>query len=114
MITTIKDGLRWLYDNVLIPLSKWTIENLLPAFLNLLSGALKVLNPLITAFKPIFEWFWNNFLEPIAKWTGGIIIDILNLLANALTRIGNWMSENQSVVTGMEIAVLGFSVHGKL
>jgi phage-related protein len=108
LITTIKDGLRWLYDNVLIPLSKWTIENLLPAFLNLLSGALKVLNPLITAFKPIFEWFWNNFLEPIAKWTGGIIIDTLNLLANALTRIGNWMSENQSVVTGMEIAVLGF------
>ena len=74
----------------------------------MLSGALKVLNPLITAFKPIFEWFWNYYLEPIAKWTGGIIIDTLNLLANALTRIGNWMSENQSVVTGMEIAVLGF------
>lgn len=108
LITTIKDGLKWLYDNVLVPLAKWTIQDLLPAILNLIAGALTVLNPLITAFKPIFQWFWNNFLEPIAKWTGGMIVDTLNLLANVLTKIGNWMSDNQSVVTGMEIAVLGF------
>lgn len=108
LITTIKDGLKWLYDNVLVPLAKWTIQDLLPAFLNLIAGALTVLNPLITAFEPIFQWFWNNFLEPVAKWTGGVIVDTLNLLADVLTEIGNWMSNNQSVVTGMEIAVLGF------
>ena len=108
LITTIKDGLKWLYDNVLVPLAKWTIQDLLPAFLNLVAGALTVLNPLITAFEPIFQWFWNNFLEPVAKWTGGVIVDTLNLLADVLTKIGNWMSNNQSVVTGMESAVLGF------
>lgn len=108
LITTIKDGLKWLYDNVLVPLAKWTIQDLLPAFLNLVAGALTVLNPLITAFEPIFQWFWNNFLEPVAKWTGGVIVDTLNLVADALTRVGDWMSNNQSVVTGMEIAVLGF------
>lgn len=108
IITNIKDGLKWFYDNVLVPLAKWTIQDLLPAFLNLLAGALKVLNPLIEAFEPIFQWFWNNFLEPIAKWTGGVIVNTLNGLANILTNIGNWMAENQSVVTGMEIAVLGF------
>lgn len=108
LITTIKDGLKWLYDNVLVPLAKWTIQDLLPAFLNLVAGALTVLNPLITAFEPIFQWFWNNFLEPVAKWTGGVIVDTLNLLSDALTKIGDWMSNNQSVVTGMEIAILGF------
>lgn len=108
IITNIKDGLKWFYDNVLVPLAKWTIQDLLPAFLNLLAGALKVLNPLIEAFEPIFQWFWNNFLEPIATWTGGVIVNTLNGLADILTNIGNWMSENQSVVTGMEVAVLGF------
>ncbi len=108
LITTIKDGLKWLYDNVLIPLASWTIQDLLPSFLNLIAGALTVLNPLLTAFQPIFQWFWNNFLEPIAKWTGGTIVGTLNLVAEALTKIGNWMSENQGVVTGMETAVLGF------
>ena len=66
------------------------------------------MNPLIEAFEPIFQWFWNNFLEPIATWTGGVIVNTLNGLADILTNIGNWMSENQSVVTGMEAAVLGF------
>lgn len=108
IITNIKDGLKWFYDNVLVPLAKWTIQDLLPAFLNLLAGTLKVLNPLIEAFKPIFQWFWDNFLEPIANWTGGVIVNTLNGLADILTNIGNWMSENQDVVTGMEIAVLGF------
>lgn len=108
LITNIKDGLKWLYDNVLVPLAKWTIQDLLPAFLNLVAGALKVLNPLIEAFKPIFQWFWDNFLQPIATWTGGVIVDTLNGLADILTRIGNWMSDNKQTVTNMEIAVLGF------
>lgn len=108
LITNIKDGLKWLYDNVLVPLAKWTIQDLLPAFLNLVAGALKVLNPLIEAFKPIFKWFWDNFLQPIATWTGGVIVNTLNGLADILTTIGNWMSDNKQTVTNMEIAVLGF------
>lgn len=108
IITNVKDGLKWLYDNVLVPLGKWTIQDFLPSFLNLVAGELKVLNPLIEAFKPIFQWFWDNFLKPVAEWTGGAIVDTLNLLADTLSRIGNWMSENQSVVTEMEKAVLGF------
>lgn len=108
IITNVKDGLKWLYDNILVPLGKWTIQDFLPSFLNLVAGALKVLNPLIEAFKPIFQWLWDNFLKPIAEWTGGVIVDTLNLLADVLSRIGDWMSENQGVVTGMETAVLGF------
>lgn len=106
-------GLEWLYFNVLVPLAQWTIEDLVPAFLNLLSGALKILNPLIEGFKPIFQWFWDNFLQPIASWTGGVIVDTLNGLADILGNIGDWMSENKSVVTDMEIAVIAFFVAWK-
>ena len=108
IIDNIAKGLKWFYDNVLVPLSKWTIEKLLPSFLNLLAASLRVLNPLINGFKPIFLWFWDNFLQPIAKWTGGIIIDVLTKLTAKLENIGNWMSKNQATVTKMEIAVLGF------
>jgi len=101
-------GLEWLYFNILVPLARWTIEDLLPAFLNLLSGALKVLNPLIEASKPLFQWLWDNFLQPIASWTGGTIVKILNNLAEELDKIGKWMSDNKKTVTDMEKAVLGF------
>ncbi len=108
LIDNIGQALLWFYDNVLVPLAKYTIEDLLPAFLDVLAGTIKVLNQLLEAFKPIFMWFWDNFLQPIAQWTGGIIVDVLNAVADALDKIGNWMSDNQSTVTNMEIAVLGF------
>lgn len=108
LISNIKDGLKWMYDNVLVPIAKWTIQDVVPGFLNLIAGALKVLNPLIDAFKPIFGWFWNNFLQPIASWTGGVIVNTLNTLADILSKIGEWMSNNKQVVTNMEIALIGF------
>lgn len=108
IITNVKNGLKWLYDNVLVPIAKWTIQDLLPSFLNLIAGALKVLNPLIEAFEPIFQWFWSSFLEPIATWTGGVIVDTLNGLADVLSKIGDWMLTNQSIVTGITSAIVVF------
>lgn len=104
----VGNGLLWFYDNVLLKLAAWTINDVLPAFLDLIAGALKILNQVITAFEPVFQWFWNNFLEPIAKWTGGVIVDTLNLIASALSKIGDWMGNNQETVAGMEIAILSF------
>ena len=102
---TIWKGLEWAYFNILVPLAKWTIEDLLPAFLNLLSGALKVLNPILEAFGNIFEPIWNKVLEPIAKWTGGVIVDVMNGVADALSKVGDWMSNNQGVVDTMVASI---------
>ena len=114
IIDKIGSALKWLLDNALAPLAKWTIEDALPAFMNLLSGALTVLNPLIESFKPLFEWLWVNFLQPIAVWTGGIIVDTLNLLADALTRIGEWMTANQPIVDAITLSIVSFFAAWKL
>lgn len=94
----IGSGLEWLYFNILVPLAKWTIEDALPAFLNLLSGALDILNPILESFGNIFQPVWDNLLQPLASWTGGIVIDALNGIADALSSIGDWMSNNQETV----------------
>lgn len=98
-------GLQWLYLNVLVPLAKWTIEDLLPAFLDLLSGAIKVITEVIKAFAPFAGWLWDNFLKPIASWTGGIIVSVLSALADILARIATWMSNNQKTVATMATTV---------
>lgn len=95
---TLFAGLEWAYFNILVPLAKWTIEDLLPAFLDLLSGALKVLNPILISFGNIFEPIWNNLLKPLLSWTGGIIVDVIEGVAKALSKVGDWMSDNQGVV----------------
>ena len=105
---TIWDGLKWGYENLLKPLAKWTITELLPSFLNLTAGALRVLNPLLKGFMSVGKWLLEKFLIPIAKWTGGVVVSILNNLGKSLTNIGNWMSRNQSVVNAMTGVILAF------
>ncbi len=108
IIETVGSALRWLYDNVLLPLGTWTISSLIPAFFDLLAGVLTVLDPILKSFQPSFQWLWDNALQPIATWTGGIIVSVLENLATVLTTIGDWMSSHQSVIDGITTSILLF------
>lgn len=88
-------GLLWFKDNILIPLGKWTITKVVPAFIDILAGALKVLNSVIEALKPLFQWLWDNMLQPLAEWTGGVIISVLEGIGTMLDNISTWIDENQ-------------------
>ncbi len=114
VITSIGEGLRWFYDNILVPFGTWVMTEAVPAFFNLLTGTFTVLNPLLQAFAPLGEWLWTNFLQPIAAWTGDAFVVSINLVADALASIGNWMSENKSTVEGMAIAIAAFFAAWKL
>lgn len=103
---TLFDGLKWAWDNVLVPLSQWTIGDLLPAFLNAVSGALTVLSPIIEDTKDVLTWLVDNFLSPVASFTGGIIVDLLNGIGDALS----WIGKHQvavAIIEGLGIAIVG-------
>jgi len=114
LINTISDALKSFYDNVLVPFGNWAIGDALPAFLNLLAGALKVLNPLVESFKPLVKFLWDEFLKPIASWTGGVIVAVIEELAGALTRVGDWMSKNKPIIEGVTTATVAFFIAWKL
>ena len=99
-------GLEWAWVNIFVPLAKWTIEDLLPAFLDTLTAALNALNAVITALKPVAVWLWENFLKPVAEWTGGVIIEALGWLKEKLEGVSTWISENQELVQKIGTAVL--------
>ena len=102
-------GLEWAWHNLLVPLAAWTVEDLLPAFLELLSGALQVLNGVIIALKPMASWLWENFLKPIAQWTGDAIIDGLHWMTEKLEKFSGWIAENQSLVQALVVLIGGLS-----
>lgn len=101
-------GLSWAYNNVLVPLATWTVEDAAPAFLNLLASAAGVLGAALSALQPLASWLWTNFLVPVATWTGGAIVSVLEGLATALQGISGWISQNQGLVQGMTIVVAAF------
>ena len=101
----IGDGLEWFYENVLLPLAKFTIEDIIPSFLDTLSGALDFLNGIIVGLKPAFKWLWDNFLKPVAEWTGGVIVEVLKKISDGLSGIGDWISKHSEGFSNFVIAV---------
>jgi phage-related protein len=91
---TIWAGLKWAWDNILVPLGEWVITDLLPAFLDLLASVLGVLNEVLIAFAPSAESFFTDFLLPLAEWVGGAIIGFLEWLTIKLNELAVWIREN--------------------
>ncbi len=101
-------GLEWAYYNLFVPLASWTIEDFLPVFLDVFAGGLRVLTAALEALAPLGQWLWDSFLQPIASWTGGVIVDVLNLIADGLDRIADWISDNQTAVQVAAVTVAAF------
>jgi len=105
---TIWEGLKWAWDNILVPLGAWVISDLLPVFLDLLAGAADVLNEALIALAPIWQGFWDNFLKPLAEWAGSAIIDFLGWLTEKLYLLAAWIKENPSKFQDFIVIMLIF------
>lgn len=105
----VGEGLLWFWENVLAPLGAWTMSNVVPVFLDILAGAISILNNTIDALKPLGQWLWDNFLLPVAKWTGGVIVDVLESISGVLKGIGDWIKDHQKAVETFAIIVGSFA-----
>lgn len=94
----VGEGLLWFWENVLVPLGTWTMNEVVPRFLNILAEAIRVLNSVIEVLKPLAIWLWENFLLPLARWTGGAIIDILDGIAHAFSKIADYIDGIKDII----------------
>lgn len=107
ILSDVLDGLGWIYENILLPIAKWAIENIIPVAIDVISAAFGLLGGVIDALKPALQWLWDDILQPIASWTGGVIVSVLEAVAGVLERIGDFISRHQA---GFSNFVLAFSV----
>lgn len=80
------------YEDVLLPLASWTIEDAAPACIDLLSAALKTLRDVLD---PVWEGLKKllDHLKPVAEFIGDVVIDCLNGLKNIFEKVGNTFQE---------------------
>jgi tape measure domain-containing protein len=109
LLTNVGEGLKWFWENILVPFGTWTLTEAIPAFFDLLASVLSVLNPILEALAPLGRWLWEEFLKPAAEWTGQAIVDGINWLADALKRVGDWISEHSGLVETFAIIVGSFA-----
>lgn len=101
-------GLAWFWENVLLPIAGWTIQEAVPAFLDLLSAAIGTVNEVIEALKPLAGWLFDTFLKPLGEWTGDLVIAALKTLTDLLSRFGDWISEHQGIVEAFTVVIGSF------
>ena len=108
IVSDVGNLLLWFLNNVLLPIAKWGLEQALPAVFDLIAAALKAIHSVIDALKPVGIWLWEEFLQPLGEWTGGVIIAALEKIVEWLTRFSDWVSQNQTLVENITLAVLAF------
>ncbi len=111
------DGIEWAYKNVLLPLAKFAITDLIPEFFNLLAAALKVVHSVVKAAKPVLGWLFDDFIKPLAKVAGFVIIESLKLLTKALEGLSDWVDKHQTavkVMTGTLLTLFGIKIAGSV
>ena len=108
VILAIGNLLLWFLNNVLLPITKWGLEQGLPEVFELIAASLDLLYSVIETLAPTAEWFWNTFLQPFGEWSGKVIIAALKKLVTALLKFSDWIYENQSLVESATVAVLAF------
>ena len=104
----IGDGLVWFYENALLPIAGWTIQEAVPAFLDLLTAAIGAVNEAINALEPAGQWLWDNFLQPLGEWAGDTVIEALRTLTGLLEDLGSWIGEHQVGFQAITITLLTF------
>lgn len=89
----VGSGLVWLWENALVPLGTWTLNNAVPLFLDGLSTVLDILNSVIEVIKPGVLWLWDNLLLPVAQWTGSTVISALRTIIDTIAELVNKLTE---------------------
>ena len=92
-----KSVLKTFYEDALVPIASWYIEDYLPVWINACATAFDFLNTVLDAVWPILETVWNDFLLPLGKWTGGVIIDVINAIGSVINWLGGIIQKNSKM-----------------
>lgn len=63
------DIILWGIEEVIVPLTEFTVEEVLPRFFETLSKALRLFKTILDEGFKIFKQFYDEFLKPIAEYT---------------------------------------------
>lgn len=80
-------GLDWAYHNLFVPLAEFTIEEVLPRFLDILSEAVDGLTTILDCAKSVWQTFYEKCLKPIAEFAGKKMLDFLDGFKDKLSRL---------------------------
>ena len=94
----------FLYEDILLPISKWAIENGLPAAFEAIAEALDTVKTFLTPVlkgiekvKPVFE--------PIVAWIGDVLVAVFEGLRDIFAKVGDVFEKKGGAIEGIIIGL---------
>ena len=106
VINGISKAIVWLLENALLPLAKFTIEDALPAFFDLLAKAIDTVVAILEVLKPSLEYLWTNIIAPMAQFLGAMVIDVINIIIETLNDFILMLQEHSEQINNIIMFVL--------
>jgi len=112
----VMDYLAWAWDNILVPLAHWVIEEAAPRLVTLLATAFEFLTAALEALKPVFQWVWDNVFKPIAEFVGDAFLafldELIDLFEDLTALLSGKMSFSEFInqLDGVQVAILGVCI----
>lgn len=88
----LADSLGWVWDDFLVPLSEWTIEEAAPASIELLSSAFDFLGAVLSPVISGIEKLWEK-LTPVVEWIKETAIIVINTWREQFDKLANVFKE---------------------
>lgn len=85
---TLFDGLLFGYNNIFVPLAKWTIEEALPRFLDTLGKSVEIAGGILDIYFETFKSFYNEVLKPVGDFAGKKVLEFWDKFNNRLDKLG--------------------------
>lgn len=106
VINGISKAIVWLLENALLPLAKFTIEDALPAFFDLLAKAIDTVVAVLEVIKPSLEYLWTNIIAPLAQFLGAMVIEVINIIIQTLNDFILMLQEHSEQINNIIMFVL--------
>ena len=94
------DSLEWVWFNILVPLSQWTIEELGPASVNALTEGFELLNAVIEPLKDGMQNLLKK-LQPVFSWIGDVAIFIIDKFGEYFNQLADVFREKGPEISGI-------------
>lgn len=104
------DGLKFLVDEVLIPVAEWAAKEVAPVFIDLVSNALRVLKEVLDELQPVLSWLWDTVLQPLGEFAGDVFLGFLETLNNGFSSLADFLEENDGVITNVTKGLGGLAL----
>ena len=83
------EALKYVWDNVLVPMGKWAKETFLPTLIETIASGLDAVYEVAQTIKPVLKWIMDNVVIPIGKGLGKTLINILKDIKEAFDKIAS-------------------------